>query len=60
MTTKLVVVRPFATHGKGDVITDATQIASILQGEQAACVVRVIVPTPAAAAAPAAAPAKGA
>ncbi len=48
MTLKLVVVRPFGTHGKGDVITDAAAIAAVLQSEQAACVVRVIAPAPAA------------
>lgn len=43
MNVQLVVVRPFGTYAKGDVITDAAQIASVLAGEHAQCVVRVAV-----------------
>ena len=42
MNTTLVVVRAFASHAKGDVVTDAAQIATILAGEQAGNVVRVV------------------
>ena len=49
MALRLVVVRPFAGHRVGDVITDPAQIAAILAGEQASRVVKVAVPvTPAA------------
>jgi hypothetical protein len=41
MSIQLVVVRPFGTFGKGDVISDAPTIAQVLGSEQAACVVRV-------------------
>lgn len=41
MTIQLVVVRPFKTYSKGDVIGDAASIATILASEQASCVVRV-------------------
>ncbi len=45
MTTVLVVVRPFASHAKGDVITDAATITKILAGENAGNVVRVVAPS---------------
>ena len=45
MTIQLVVVRPFGTYAKGDVIGDAASITTILASEQATCVVRVQVPT---------------
>ncbi len=41
MSFQLVVVRPFATYVKGDVIADAASIAAVLASEQAASVVRV-------------------
>jgi hypothetical protein len=41
MTIQLVVVRPFGTYAKGDVIGDAASIAAISASEQATCVVRV-------------------
>ena len=47
MNTTLVVVRAFASHAKGDVVTDPAEIAAILGGEQAHAVVRVITPSPA-------------
>lgn len=46
MTIQLVVVRPFGTHSKGDVIGDAASIATILASEQATSVVRVQLPAP--------------
>jgi hypothetical protein len=52
MTTTLVVVRPFATYSKGDVITDPATMAQILSGEQSRKVVRVAGRPAAAAAAP--------
>jgi hypothetical protein len=42
MDIKLVVVRAFGTHARGDVINDAGEIARVLAGEHAACVVRVL------------------
>ncbi len=44
MDIKLVVVRPFGTHQRGDVVTDVTEIAEVQAGEHAGCVVRVAVP----------------
>jgi hypothetical protein len=41
MDMKLVVVRPFAGHARGDAITDPETVRRVLAGEQAACVVRV-------------------
>jgi hypothetical protein len=41
MTTKLVVLRPFAGFKRGDTITDAAAIAKIMSSEQACSVVRV-------------------
>jgi hypothetical protein len=46
MTFQLVVVRPFGTYSKGDVIGDAASIAAIMASEQATCVVRVQVGAP--------------
>ncbi|HEX3350106.1 MAG TPA: hypothetical protein VHS58_18610 [Acetobacteraceae bacterium] len=46
MNTFLVVVRPFGSHAKGDVITDAATIAATSAGENAAYVVRVIAAPP--------------
>jgi hypothetical protein len=62
MSNILVVVRPFAGHVKGDVISDAVTVADILAGESARYVVRVNavaapVPIPAPAPEPASAPA---
>ena len=45
MTIQLVVVRPFGTYVKGDVIGDAASIAAVLASEQAANVVRVQQPS---------------
>ncbi|HTW27867.1 MAG TPA: hypothetical protein VME92_12125 [Acetobacteraceae bacterium] len=42
MEFTLVVVRPFGSFQRGDVITDADAIKTVLQGEQAAHVVRVL------------------
>jgi hypothetical protein len=44
MKLALVVVRPFAAHGNGDLITDPTEIARVLGSEHAACVVKVVPP----------------
>jgi hypothetical protein len=41
MDIQLVVVRDFAAHLRGDVITDAAEIAAVLGGAHADCVVRV-------------------
>jgi hypothetical protein len=41
MTTKLVVLRPFAGFKRGDTIMDAAAIAKIMSSEQAYSVVRV-------------------
>jgi len=41
MNHHLVVVRPFGAHQKGDVITDAAEIASILASPNADHVVRI-------------------
>jgi hypothetical protein len=43
MNIHLVVVRPFGTYAKGDIVTDANTIAAILGSESAANVVRVAV-----------------
>jgi hypothetical protein len=43
MNFHLVVVRPFAAYGKGDVVTDAAAIREILAGQNAHNVVRVLV-----------------
>jgi hypothetical protein len=45
MEWKLVVVRPFGTHLKGDVLSDATLIARVLASDNARDVVRVTVST---------------
>jgi hypothetical protein len=42
MNIQLVVVAAFGTHVRGDVITDAVQIAAILASENATRVVRVL------------------
>ncbi|MDR3525384.1 MAG: hypothetical protein P4L66_14935 [Acetobacteraceae bacterium] len=44
MNHHLVVVRPFGVHQKGDVITDAATIASILASPNADHVVRIPAP----------------
>jgi hypothetical protein len=64
MSNILVVVRPFAGHAKGDVISDAATVTGILAGENARYVVRVNavpapVPTPAPEPAPATIPVAG-
>jgi hypothetical protein len=41
MKFHLVVVRPFATYSRGDIIADAARISEILRGEHAHAVVRV-------------------
>lgn len=41
MDFHLVVVRPFSTYSRGDVITDVARISDILKGEHAHAVVRV-------------------
>ena len=41
MTIQLVVVRPFRTFAKGDLISESALVAEILASEQAVCVVRV-------------------
>jgi len=44
MSVQLVVVRPFGTYGKGDVIADAATVAAVLATENARNVVRVAAP----------------
>ena len=44
MNTHLVVVRSFGGLARGDVVTDAVQIAEILSSEHARSVVRVVTP----------------
>ena len=41
----LVVVRQFNTFARGDIVTDATRIKQILNGEHARFVVRVVAST---------------
>jgi hypothetical protein len=43
MTVHLVVVRAFGPYARGDVISDAMQMATVLVGEHADSVVRVTV-----------------
>ena len=38
----LVVVKPFGIFARGDIVTDATRITQILNGEHARFVVRVV------------------
>jgi len=42
MSIKLVVVRAFGRHARGDVIDDAGEADQVLRSEHAACVVRVL------------------
>jgi hypothetical protein len=44
MQVHLVVVRPFGTLARGDVVTDAARIMEILNSEHAHAAVRVAVP----------------
>jgi hypothetical protein len=44
MSFYLVVVRPFGTYVKGDVISDAASIAEVASSDKASWVVRVITP----------------
>ena len=44
MSVQLIVVRPFGTYGKGQLITDTATIAKVLAGENVANVVRVTAP----------------
>lgn len=46
MELHLIVVKPFDSLSRGDVITDPTRIASILCSERAHYVVRVAKPMP--------------
>ena len=41
MDMHLVVVRPFADLGRGDIVTDRARVAEILASEHASYVVRV-------------------
>jgi hypothetical protein len=45
-----VVVHPFGTHSKGDIISNPTELAAIKQSGQAQFVVFTQLPTPAASA----------
>ena len=45
MSIKLVVVRAFGRHARGDMIEDAAEVARVLAGEHAAQVVRVLANT---------------
>lgn len=42
MEIKLVVVRPFAGHARGDAITDPDEAERVLASDQAGSVVRVL------------------
>ncbi len=42
MSFQLVVLKPFATYRRGDLITDGAVIEKILAGPQAGSVVRVM------------------
>ena len=44
MSLQLVVVRPFSSFARGDVISDAARVEKILSSENARSVVRVVVP----------------
>lgn len=44
MDTHLVVVKPFGGLARGDIVTDTTRIAEILNSEHARSVVRVAAP----------------
>ncbi len=46
MDPTLVVVRPFGSYRRGDVITDATQVKLLQHGEHAADVVAIRAPQP--------------
>lgn len=46
METHLVVVRAFDGFARGDIISDASTISAILNGEHASFVVRVATPKP--------------
>lgn len=42
MNFHLVVLKPFATYRRGELITDAQSVRKILASANAACVVRVM------------------
>ena len=44
MDVHLVVVRAFGPYAKGDVVAAPDEVARILSGEHAGCVVRVTAP----------------
>lgn len=44
MEFRLMTVRPFGAHRKGDVISDPSEVAKILAGEYAGNVVRLAMP----------------
>jgi hypothetical protein len=44
MQVHLVVVKPFATLVRGDIVTDPVRIAELLKSEHAPHVVRVAIP----------------
>lgn len=44
MQVHLVVMKPFASLTRGDIVTDPVRIAEILKGEHAQHVVRVATP----------------
>jgi hypothetical protein len=46
MQLHLIVTKPFDGLPRGEIITDPTQIATILKGEHAHCVVKVATPSP--------------
>lgn len=45
MEFRLVTVRPFGAHRKGDVISDPSEVTKILAGEDAGNIVRVAAPS---------------
>jgi hypothetical protein len=46
MDATLVVVQPFGPHHRGDLITDADAVKAVLASENAARVVRIVLPMP--------------
>lgn len=44
MQVHLVVIKPFASFSRGDIVTDAERVAEILKSEHAQRVVRVAAP----------------
>lgn len=45
MDFHLVVVRPFGSYLRGDIIADMAKVSTVLKSEHAHAVVRVVTPT---------------